>query len=229
MYFPIAGSLFRSEPPPPEPLGRSSVNDHPTIERIVDRALGRGDSSAEIATHLSGCAACREIEEWAVALAAAVSQGAPTTAPEGLVERALTIPSEAPRRARARREWSIARLVEGAFARPLLAGVRGAGTGRRALYEVPGGHIDLEIAPDPEDGERVRVTAQVLFDEGGAPADLMAILSRERAPVSRALGDETGTFVFRRVSPGSYGIEIVSPSAGRALRIGDVSVEIEAP
>jgi hypothetical protein len=205
------------------------VSDHPPIDRIVDRALGRGDPSREIADHLAGCAACREIEAWATALAAAVAQGPPMTVPEELVERALAIPSEARPRARPRREWSIARLIEDAFARPVLAGVRGAAVGRRSLYEVPGGHVDLEIAREPDDGERVRITAQVLFDEGGAPADLVAILSSDRATVSRAVGDETGTFVFRRIPPGDYRMEIVSPSAGRGVRIGSLSVEIEAP
>jgi hypothetical protein len=205
------------------------VSDHPSIDRIVDRALGRGDPAGEIADHLASCAACREIEAWATALAAAVAQGPPTTVPEELVERALAIPSEAPARARPRRRWSIARLIEDAFARPVLAGVRGASVGRRSLYEVPGGHVDLEIAREPDDGERLRITAQVLFDEGGAPADLVAILSSDRAAVSRAAGDETGTFVFRRIPPGDYRMEIVSPSAGRGVRIGCLPVEIEAP
>ena len=204
------------------------MNDHPAIERIVDRALGRGDLSGEIAGHLAGCAGCREIEAWSAALAAAVAEGPPLTTPDELVERALAIPAEAVRRARPRRQWSIARLIEDAFARPVLAGVRGAAVGRRSLYEVPGGHIDLEIAPDSEDRERVRITAQVLFDDGGPPTDLMAILRGDRTPVFRAVGDETGTFVFRRIPPGDYRMEIVSPSAGRGVRIGSVPVEIEA-
>jgi hypothetical protein len=205
------------------------VNDHPAIERIVDRALGRGDPSGEIAAHVSGCAACREIEAWAAALAAAVAEGPLAAAPEALVERALAIPSDAPRRSERRREWSIARLVEDAFARPRLAGVRGAAIGRRMLYEVPGGHVDVELAPDPEDGERVRITAQVLFDEGGAPDDLVAILLRDGEPVSRAAGDETGTFVLRRIPPGDYRIEILFPATGRAVRIASVPVETGSP
>lgn len=201
------------------------MNDHPAIERIVDRALGRGDLSPEIAAHVSGCAACREIETWAAALAAAVSDGPLAAAPEALVDRARAIPSDFPRPAQRRREWSIAQLVEDAFARPRLVGVRGASIGRRMLYAVPGGHVDVELAPDPEDGERVRITAQVLFDEGGAPADLLAILLRDEEPVSRAGGDETGTFVFRRIPLGDYRIEILFPTTGHAIRITSVAVE----
>ena len=86
-----------------------------------------------------------------------------------MVERALAIPSTHPRPALPRKAWSIARLIEHAFGQPRLAGVRGSATGRRFLYAIAGGHVDLEIAPDPDDGERFRITGQVLLDEDGAP------------------------------------------------------------
>ncbi|HJU87134.1 MAG TPA: hypothetical protein VJ788_07195, partial [Gemmatimonadota bacterium] len=200
------------------------MSEHPALERIVEWALGRG-ASGEIGPHLESCEACRGARAWAEALAAAIAAGRPGAAPEAVVERALGIPFEHPRPATRAASWSIARLVERAFDRPQLAGVRGRATGRRFLYAIDGGHVDLEIAPDVDDGERFRITAQVLFDEEGAPDDLIAILSGEGRPLSSASGDESGTFAFYAVAPGEYRIELIAPSAQRGARIGGVAVE----
>lgn len=205
------------------------MSEHPALERIVDWALGGAGSSGEVGSHLETCEACRKARAWAEALAEAVATGPPEAAPEAMVERALAIPSEHPRPGMPRPGWSIARLVEHAFGRPQLAGVRGSATGRRFLYAIDVGHVDLEIATDPDDGERFRITGQVLFDEGGAPGDLIAVLSSPGAPLSSAIGDEGGTFAFRGVAPGDYRIEILSPSAEIGVRIGDVAVETGTP
>jgi hypothetical protein len=201
------------------------VSDHPPLERIVDRVLGASADSDDVRTHLAQCARCREAEAWAQELLAAVTQGPPLTAPESLVDRAILITTAAPR-PQSGRGWSLARLLEDAFARPLLAGVRGAATARRMLYEVPGGHVDLEIAADPEDAERVRITAQLLLDEAvDPPRDLIALLWSGNQLVSRAVGDESGTFALRSVDPGDYRMELLSPASGRAIRIVSVVVE----
>ena len=205
------------------------MSDHPALDRIVEWALGRDDPSSGIDSHLEACAACREARIWAEALAAAIATGPPGAAPEAVVERALAIPSEHPRSAMRRVGWSVARLVEHAFGRPQLAGVRGSATGRRCLYAIDGGHVDLEIATDPDDGERFRITGQVLLDEHGAPDDLIAVLSSEEAPLSGATGDESGTCVFRGVAPGQYRIAVISPSSGLGVGIGDVPVETGEP
>ena len=140
-----------------------------------------------------------------------------------MIERAVSIAFDEPRRRAGRERWSIARLVEDAFARPILAGVRGSATPGGMLYELPDGHVDLEA--DPEDGERCRITGQVLLADVGPPADALAILWQDDALAARASGDETGTFVLGEVQPGEYRLEILSPSAGRAIRIANLRVE----
>ena len=87
---------------------------HPTLERIVEWALGRRDSSGEVDSHLATCETCREAGAWARALAAAVADGLPPAAPESLIARALAIPVEHSRSATRRAGWSVARLVEDA-------------------------------------------------------------------------------------------------------------------
>lgn len=201
------------------------MSDHPALEQILDRVLGRGDCTGGIAEHLIACASCRQASAWAAALVSATGGGPPVVAPETLIERALSIPSEEPRRRAERERWSIARLVEDAFARPLLAGVRGSATARRMLYELPDGHVDLEIGPEPEDGERFRITAQVLLTGADPSGEVLAILWRDDALAARASGDETGTFVIGQVEPGEYRLEILSPSTGRAIRIASLAVE----
>jgi hypothetical protein len=93
------------------------------------------------------------------------------------------------------------------------------------LYELPDGHVDLEIGPDPEDSERFRMTAQVLLPGADPSAGVLAILWRGEALEARASGDETGTFVLGEVEPGEYRLEILSPSTGRAIRIASLAVE----
>jgi len=203
------------------------VTEHPTLDRILDRVLGReGGASDEIAAHLSGCEQCREAEAWAADLVAAASQGPPVEAPDNLIARAAAIPSAEPRRRPATEQrWSIARVVQDAFARPLLAGVRGGATARRMLFDLEGGHVDLEVAPAPDDGERFRITAQVMLDDTPSLPDLAAILWRGAEPAARASGDETGTFVLENVPPGGYRLDVLSLSTGQAIRIGRVPVE----
>ena len=74
-------------------------------------------------------------------------------------------------------------------------------------------------------GERYRITGQLLFADEGPPPDALAILWRDSALAARASGDETVTFVIEHVAPGEYRLEILSPSAGRAIRIASLSME----
>jgi hypothetical protein len=201
------------------------MSEHITLDRIIDRIVDpdRHDTE-ELSDHLATCERCRDADRWARGLVEAVAGGRPPKAPEALVERALAIPTELPR-PRAEREWSIARLVEGAFSRPALAGVRGGATGQRLLFEIPGGHLDLEIARAPDDGEALRLTGQLLLDQAPPPSDILAILWRDRTLLARASGDTTGLFVLTPVLPGEYRLDLLSLSTGRAVRLGEIRVE----
>ena len=202
------------------------MSEHPTLDQIVDRVLGRaGDADDELSAHLAGCASCREAEAWAAALVSAAADGPTPAAPDAWIEKAVEIPALDPRPRPVARRWSIARLVEDAFARPLLAGVRGAATSRRLLYDVDGGHVDLEVASDPEDAERFRITGQVLLEAGDPPGDLAVILWRGTGRAARGEGDDTGVFVLPGVPAGEYRLEILSLAAGAAIRIGGVTVK----
>jgi hypothetical protein len=230
MYFRRPSGLFDTRPfSSSRQRARNDVSEHPTLERIVEWALGRGGEPDAIGSHLERCEACRGAGAWAEALAEAIADGPPAAAPEALVARALAIPSEHPRRAMPTAGWSIARLVEHAFRQPQQAGVRGSTTARRHLYAIAGGHVDLEIAPDPDDAERFRITAQLLFDEAGAPDDLIAVLSTGGTALASASGDESGTFAFHAVAPGEYRVELIAPSAQLGVRIGGIVVETGPP
>jgi hypothetical protein len=201
------------------------MSEHITLDRIIDRIVDpdRHDTD-ELSDHLASCERCRDADRWARELVQAVAGGEPTAAPQRVVERAQAIPAGEPR-PRTKRAWSIARLVEGAFSRPALAGVRGGATGQRLLFEIPGGHLDLEIAQAPEDGEALRLTGQLLLDQAPPPSDILAILWRGRTLLARASGDTTGLFVLTPVPPGEYRLDLLSLSTGRAVRLGEIRVE----
>ena len=113
------------------------MSDHPALEQILDRVLGRGlyrrdrrasDRLRELPAGLGLGRGARQRD----------GGGPPVVAPETVIER-VSIPFDEPRRHTGRERWSIARLVEDAFARPILAGVRGSASARRMLYELPDG------------------------------------------------------------------------------------------
>jgi hypothetical protein len=201
------------------------MSEHIPLDRIMDRLVdpARHDTR-EIADHLATCDRCRDAERWAGELLETVTGERPLAAPEELVQRALGIPAESPRPAK-RREWSLARLVEGAFSRPALAGVRGGAPGQRLLYQIPGGHLDIEIAPTADDGEALRVTGQLLLDDAPPPGDILAALWRGRTMVARATGDPTGLFVLTPVQPGAYRLDLLSLTTGGAVRVGQITLE----
>ena len=207
------------------------MSEHISLDRIIDRVFDRvldsdRDETDDLSSHLATCDQCRDAERWARDLMEAVAGGPPLQVPEELVERARTIPVEEPKRRPERgRAWSIARLVEGAFSSPALAGVRGGATGHRLLYEIPGGHLDLEITRSPDDGEALRLTGQLLLDQAPPPSDILAILWRGRTLLARASGDTTGLFVLTPVPPGEYRLDLLSLSTGRAVRLGEIRVE----
>lgn len=201
------------------------MSQHISLDRIIDRIVDPDRHDArELSDHLASCDRCRDAERWARELVEAVAGGRPPEAPETVVQRALAIPSEEPR-PRAKRRWSIARLVEGAFSRPALAGVRGVQAGQRFLYEIPGGHLDLEVAPSPEDGEALRLTGQLLLDKAPPLGDILAALWRDRVLIARATGDATGLFVLAPVPPGVYRLDLLSLTSGAAVRVGEITLE----
>ncbi|HET6341549.1 MAG TPA: hypothetical protein VFG78_05145 [Gemmatimonadota bacterium] len=199
------------------------MSEHVSLDRIIDRVFGR-DLDEDLVDHLATCDRCGDAERWARDLREAVAEGPPPEAPEELLERARAIPAEEPR-PRTKRGWSIARLIEGAFSTPALAGVRGSATGQRLLYEVPGGHLDLEITRAPDDGEALCLTGQLLLDHAPPPSDILAILWRNRTLHARASGDPTGVFVLAPVPPGEYWLDLLSMSTGNAVRVGELRVE----
>jgi hypothetical protein len=212
------------------------MNDHPTLARILDRVLDParaegdgGEERDELTVHLAACEDCREAERWARKLLEAIGEGPPRAAPEWLIDRALEIPDEEPRPQPEAGGWSLAVLARDAFARSALAGVRGAATGRRMLYEIAGGHVDLEIAPSREDGEHLRLRGQVIIDDRPPPDDLLVLLWSGRRVIARASGDAAGAFVFSHVAPGVYGLDLLSLTAQRAIRIAELTVEVEEP
>lgn len=207
-----------------------AMTDHPSLDRILDRLLdptGAGGQARDLAAHLASCEQCREADRWARQLVLAVAEGPPVAAPEALIDRALGIPEAEPRVRPATARWSIAWLVQDAFARPALAGVRGGATTRRMLYELDGGHVDIEIAPSPEDGESVRLTGQLLLDDAPPPEDVVALLWRDRSVVARASGDATGMFLLPSVPAGTYQLDLLSLASGRAVRVGSMKVETD--
>ncbi|MCI0546670.1 MAG: hypothetical protein L0027_05250 [Candidatus Rokubacteria bacterium] len=205
------------------------MTEHISLDRIMDRIADADRHDAgEIVSHLATCDRCREADRWMREVMEAAAAGEPPTAPEEVVERALAIPAEAPRSGK-RRAWSIARLVEGAFAKPALAGVRGGGAGQRLLYRIPGGHLDIEITPAPEDGEALRLTGQLLLDEAPPVGDLLAALWRDRTMVARATGDLTGLFVLAPVPPGVYRLDLLALKTGGAVRVGQITLEARDP
>lgn len=200
------------------------MSEHVSLDRIIARVFDR--TLDDLSSHLATCDRCQAAERWARDLRKAVAGGPPPEVPEALVERARAIPAEEPRhRPERNRGWSIARLVEGAFSSPALAGVRGGATAQRLLFEIPDGHLDLEIARDPDDGEALRLTGQLLLDQAPPPSDILAILWRNRTLLARASGDTTGLFVLARVPPGEYRLDVLSLSTGRAVRLGEIRVE----
>ena len=208
------------------------MNDHPTLERILDLVLETGPDRelGELQAHIADCETCTDTERWARKLLDAIEEGPPVETPGSLIERARELPRSEPRpRLEAKPAWSMARLIEGAFSRPALAGVRGAGTGNRMLYELEGGHLDLEISPDPDDGENLRLVGQVLFDDRPPPDDTIAMLWSQRRAVARASADAAGLFIFTHVPPGVYGLDLLSLSVHRAVRIAQVTVELGEP
>lgn len=206
------------------------MKDHPTLDRILDHVLGRGSAGTDgLGVHIEACADCSDAERWVRRLVDAVAEGLSHGAPEALIERALAIFRDEPRARPEAGGWSLAMLVKDAFAQPSLAGVRGAATGRRMLFEITGGHVDLEVSPSPEDGEHLKLTGQVIFDDQPPPVDLLALLWTQRRAVARTSGDAAGVFVFSRVPPGVYQLDLLSLSVHRAVRIAELTVEMEEP
>ena len=193
---------------------------HTTLDRLVEIALGAAAAEAE-AAHLAACERCRRARSWAEELVLAGGRRLDEPPAEAM-ERAAAIGRDPVARAPRRARLSIARLVTDLFARPAPAGVRGgAGASRRLLYESEGAELDLEIAPAAADAERCRLTGQLL-DPGAV--DALAILWRAGVVAAHAAGDESGAFVFPRVEPGTYRLEVWLPADARVVRVEDLEV-----
>jgi hypothetical protein len=201
---------------------------HPSLGGIFDAVRLTDGPGDDFARHLAECAHCAESAEWIEGILAAVAQGPlPEPTAEALA-RAISIPETAPRprrRESTRQRWSLARLVPDAFARPAMAGVRGGPTAQRFLYETEMAHLDLEVATAPGDAERRRLTGQLVIEGSPQSGDVLAVLWRESYIAARAIGDELGVFVLDDVAPGSYRLEVLSPTTGHSVRVMELAVD----
>lgn len=198
------------------------MSDHLDPGRLVDLAREPGRIGEAERAHLEACETCAEARRWADAVLEAASAEPLGVPPAAVVERALSIPDEQP--APARREaprWSLARWLPGLL--PAAAGVRGAASTRR-LYDSDAGRVDVEVAPDPDDAERWRVTGRLEPAGGPAPGDALAVLWDGETLEGHAAGDEIGLFVLSGVRAGRYRLEVWSPAAGAAVRIDPFEV-----
>lgn len=194
------------------------MTEHLDLGRLVDLAREPGGAGEAEREHLADCEACAEARRWAEAVARAVAIEPLEPPPPGVLERALAIPRESPPPVRRRApRWSLARLLPGLS--PAAAGVRGRVAPTRRLYESEAGRLDVEVAEDPEDAERWRVTGRLDPAEGPPPDDALAVLWDEAAVAAHAAADEIGFFVLPRVSPGRYRLEVWSSAADAAVRI----------
>jgi hypothetical protein len=159
--------------------------------------------------HTASCSSCRDSLEWIERIIEAIDQ-APLEAPsEGAVARVIDLAREAPVATRKERRWSLARLLGDALDEPALAGVRGgAEHARRLLFET----------------DTCRVVGQLLQTGQQPIGGLLAILWRSGNVVSRAIGDDVGTFVFEAVQPGDYKLDMWDPSSGQGVRIEQLTV-----
>jgi hypothetical protein len=86
-------------------------------------------------------------------------------------------------------------------------------------------HLDLEVATAPGDAERRRLTGQLVIEGSPQSGDVLAVLWRESYIAARAIGDELGVFVLDDVAPGSYRLEVLSPTTGHSVRVMELAVD----
>jgi hypothetical protein len=202
------------------------MTDCLSLNELFDHVRGGVDRvPAVVREHTAGCSSCRDSLEWIERIIQAIDQ-APLEAPsEKAVARVLDLAKEAPVTVREERRWSLARLLGDALDQPALAGVRGgAENARRLLFETDEGHLDLEITPSEIETGKCRVMGQLLHAGQQPTQDLLAILWRSGNVVSRAIGNDVGTFVFEAVKPGDYKLDMWDPSSGQGVRIEHLTI-----
>lgn len=106
----------------------------------------------------------------------------------------------------------------GVASRP--AGLRdAAGAGRRLLHHAGGADLDLEISECSGGEPAYRVTGQLLVPGSPPTGDLLAALWCEGVLVAQAMGNPVGIFVFKRVPPGVFRLEIWASAGERVIRV----------
>lgn len=205
------------------------MTDCLTLDELFDYVREGVRAPADVREHTAGCSGCREALEWIEQVVEAIVE-APLEAPsEKAVARVVNLAREAPVAVREERRWSLARLLGDALDQPALAGVRGgAEHARRLLFETDDGHLDLEITPSEVETGKCRVMGQLLQAGQQPTRDLLAILWRSGNVVSRAIGNDVGTFVFEAVQPGDYKLDMWDPSSGQGVRIEHLTVSARA-
>ena len=197
------------------------MTDCLTLNQLFDYVRGSADRLPAVACdHTAGCSSCRDALGWIERVIDATAQ-APLEAPSAAVlARVIDLAKEPPVTAREERRWSLARLLGDALGQPALAGVRGGTeSARRFLFETDDGHLDLEVTGSETETGKYRVMGQLLRTGRQPTPDLLAILWRSGIVVSRATGDDVGTFVFEVVQPGDYQLDMWDPSSGHGVRI----------
>lgn len=197
------------------------MTDCLTLNQLFDCVRGSADRLPAVARdHTASCSSCRDALEWIERVIHATAQ-APLEAPsEAAVARVIDLAKESPVTAREGRRWSLARLLGDALGQPALAGVRGGTeSAHRLLFETDDGHFDLEVTSSETETGKYRVMGQLLRTGRQPTPDLLAILWRSGIVVSRATGDDVGTFVFEAVQPGDYQLDMWDPSSGYGVRI----------
>lgn len=198
----------------------------PNVADIVDAlrgALAEPRSDAVLA-HVKECPACASTRAWVEGILDAVRPGPLEEPPAAVVERAIDIvPQRRPgavRAIRSRDGWSLAQLVHDTFATPLAYGIRSrAASGRRLLYRAGDADLDLEVSRGEAPAGGLRLTGQVLMPGIPPPSGLTAALWSNDSPVAHADADALGIFVFDRIPPGLYRLEVCLPAEGRGIRI----------
>ncbi len=202
------------------------MTDCPSLDELFDHVRGGVERlPGVVREHTASCSSCRDSLEWMERMIEAIDQ-APLEAPsEGAVARVIDLAREMPVATRKERRWSLARLLGDALDQPALAGVRGSAEhAHRLLFETDDGHLDLEITPSEIETGKCRVMGQLLQTGQQPIGDLLAILWRSGIVVSRAIGNDVGTFVFEAVQPGDYKLDMWDPSSGQGVRIERLTV-----
>lgn len=183
------------------------------------RGLVDHDRGAEMAAHLAGCAACRELAAWQARVATVAGRDRGFEPPAWIVERAVAI--YPPRRESpfaGLPHW-LATLTSGDWLVPLPAGVRGTAVARSGTFEAAGYSIEIRAERD----DRSRQTQLVGQIAATAPrttvASLDIVLVDDQRVVAQTTSNEFGEFEFACGMRRSMALQIPVDGATRRVDV----------